>query len=423
MRTTTPQSWRRLRPRFAHHLRLAGYRTVLSGKMHFVGADQLHGFEERLITDVYPADFGWTSSWEGRDSGEEYLRLALDEVRNAGVVETSMQLEYDEAVVAATVDRIARAGRSGDGRPLFLVASFTHPHDPFVITREYWDRYEGVVIDKPEVGPVPVAERDPHSALLAKTLGFDQTPLSDEEITRARRAYYGEISYLDDKVGQILDALGEAGMLDDTVIVFTSDHGEMLGERGQWFKMSFFEGSVRVPLIVSGRGVREQRIAAPASLVDLLPTLLEISGGDLDAVGDLPGRSLAPWLSGAPPKEGEVIAEYLAEGAVSPLVMVRWGSYKYIAALDEPHLLYDLERDPRELSDVAGDGAYREVVETFQREVSARWDLRRLRDDVIFSQRRRRIVFSALTTGAYQPWDHDDGSGSRFVRNVEPDGQ
>ena len=406
----------------AHHLRLAGYRTVLAGKMHFVGPDQLHGFEERLTTDIYPADFGWTPSWDGPDMVKDHLRNAMDDVRNAGVVETSLQLRYDESVAAAAVARIQDAAAPSTDAPLFLVASFTHPHDPFVITQEYWDRYDGVDIDMPTVGPLPHAERDPHSARLAEVLGFDDARLTADEVRRARRAYYGEISYLDDKVGQIIEALDDAGMLDNTVIVFTSDHGEMLGERGQWFKMSFFDGSARVPLIVSGVDVVPRKVDDVVSLVDLLPTLVALSGRHLESTTDLPGRSLLPLVADASysADAGEAIGEYLGEAAVDPVVMIRRGRYKYIATLHEPAQLYDLDEDPNELHDLVGVDGYGSVEERFEQEASSRWDLRHLRESVVTSQTERKTAFEALTTGDYEAWDHTESTDTadRVVRNV-----
>ena len=152
--------------------------------------------------------------------------------------------------------------------------------------------------------------------------------VTEDHIRAARRAYYGAISYVDDHISRLIGVLRDTGRLDRTVIIVTSDHGEMLGERGAWYKMSFYEGSARVPLIVRApRLFGPGRVAAPVSTMDLLPTLagLAHAGSPPGIVGPLDGRSLLPHLSGAPDRD-EVVAEYLAEGAIAPIVMIRRGT-------------------------------------------------------------------------------------------------
>ncbi len=163
-------------PTFAHHLRRGGYLTILSGKMHFIGPDQLHGFEERLVTDIYPSDFMWAREWllqgdpprrTGTAGATPFSnvfspREMSQMVKEAGVVSWSSQLEYDEETHFRTLERIrSLARRRGDSahQPWFLCTSYTHPHDPYVHTQEYWDRYEGVDFAMPEDPP---AGWEPH---------------------------------------------------------------------------------------------------------------------------------------------------------------------------------------------------------------------------------------------------------------------
>ena len=128
-------------PTFAHYLRDLGYKTCLSGKMHFVGPDQLHGFEERLTTDIYPSDFGWTPDWSQTDHPFAPSVMSLRGVVEAGLCKRSLQLDYDDEVGFLAVQKIYDYARDKDRSPFFLTASFTHPHNPFTITREYWNRY------------------------------------------------------------------------------------------------------------------------------------------------------------------------------------------------------------------------------------------------------------------------------------------
>src|SRR5215475_9531554 len=137
-------------PTFAHYLRQAGYRTALSGKMHFCGPDQLHGFEERLTTDIYPADFGWTPDWEHPEIRPSWYHNMLS-VTQAGPCRRSNQLDFDEEVVYAARRFLFDAARGSDERPFCLVVSLTHPHDPYAILPEYWDRYRAEDIDLPKL--------------------------------------------------------------------------------------------------------------------------------------------------------------------------------------------------------------------------------------------------------------------------------
>ncbi|MFN4172934.1 MAG: sulfatase-like hydrolase/transferase, partial [Pseudorhodobacter sp.] len=130
-------------PCYTHHLRRAGYATTLSGKMHFVGPDQMHGFEERLTTDIYPADFGWTPDYRKPGERIDWWYHNLGSVTGAGVAEISNQLEYDDDVAHHAVQKIYDLSRGADARPWCLTVSFTHPHDPYVARRKYWDLYEG----------------------------------------------------------------------------------------------------------------------------------------------------------------------------------------------------------------------------------------------------------------------------------------
>ena len=245
-------------PTFAHYLRRLGYRTTLCGKMHFVGPDQLHGFEERLTTDIYPADFGWTPDWTKPGERIDWWYHNLSSVTDAGVAEMTNQLEYDDEVAHFARQRIFDFARNGDGRPFCLTVSFTHPHDPYVMRRRYWDLYDGVDFPMP-TAPIPYEDQDAHSRRILDSCDWRRFTIGEEHVRAARRAYFAAISYLDETIGSLLETLKTCGFADDTVILFTSDHGDMLGERGLWFKMNFFEGSARVPLMMAAPGIRVTR--------------------------------------------------------------------------------------------------------------------------------------------------------------------
>ncbi|MEJ8840291.1 choline-sulfatase [Ramlibacter sp. AN1133] len=410
------------RPTFAHLLARAGYHTVLSGKMHFIGPDQLHGFAERLTTDIYPADFAWTPNWAAgprdRPSG-----ISMVNVLQAGTCVRSLQMDYDDEVEQLAVQHLYDLARRPRRKPFFLAVSFSHPHPPYTAGREWWDRYRHDDIDLPRVAPIPVEQRDVHSQWLHASHGADLQPVSDEQVRNARHAYYANISYIDDKVGRLLRTLGECGMADDTIVVFTSDHGEMLGERGMWYKQTFFEPSVRVPLLVREPGRKgARRVQAPVSLVDLLPTLVDWAGGPGDWPEPVDGSSWSPLLAGAADAltQRQVVSEYTDMGVIAPARMVRRGSHKYIHTHGHPPQLFDLRADPDELRNLAG----REDVAAIESELRAAvlrdWDGDAVLRRVLASQRRRLYLKEAAAATEPRPtWDyqaHRDDS-QRFVRS------
>ena len=406
-------------PTYAHYLRAAGYQTALSGKMHFIGPDQYHGFERRLTPDLYPADFSWVPNWG--DEGERDTN-GPSSVTVSGVCSRSVQIDFDDLVTFHAVQHLYDMARSADDRPFFLQVSYTHPHEPYLCRQEFWDLYEDVDIPLPDVPALPEAEHDVHARRLLGDFGMLDAGFSEDDIRRARRAYYGSISYIDTLVGQVLEALENSGLSENTVVVFTSDHGEMLGERGMWFKKHFYEPSLRVPLFMAGPGIPLGRNRTPASLVDLLPTFMGLAKGSgwSSPVEPLDGTDLTTFF-GADDPERPVYAEYLAEATTSPILMVRRGRYKYLHAADDPPLLFDLETDPHERVNLADDPAHSEALHALRAEVLQRWDSDKLTEEILLSQRRRRLVRDAHGHGEAPRWNHGEVAGEdvRWYRGVE----
>jgi choline-sulfatase len=409
-------------PTFAHHLRAAGYYTCLSGKMHFVGPDQLHGFEERVTTDIYPADFGWTPDYRKPGQRIDWWYHNLGSVAGAGVAETTNQLEYDDEVAFMATQKLYQLARDRDDaarRPWCLTVSFTHPHDPYVARRKYWDLYEDCPALEPEVGFIPYEQHDPHSQRLYVASDYASFDIRPEQVRRARHGYFANISYLDDKVGELLAVLKATRMLDDTVLMFCSDHGDLLGERGLWFKMCFFEGSARVPLMLAGPGIPAGLVEQPTSNVDILPTLCALAGIDLSAIAPwTDGRSLLPLAAGRN-DDRPVYMEYAAEGSIAPLVSIREGRWKLVHCEADPPLLFDLQSDPRELTNLAPDPAHAGSLAALIQKVRARWDMAAFDAAVRESQARRWVVYPALRNGAYYPWDFQplQKASERYMRN------
>jgi len=407
-------------PTFAHYLRRAGYQTALAGKMHFCGPDQLHGFEDRLTTDIYPSDFGWTPDWTAFDKRPSWYH-SMDSVIHAGACTRTNQIDFDDEVVVAARQKLFDLARSRDRRAFCLVVSMTHPHDPYVIPHFYWSRYRDEEIELPRV-PDLAGREDPHSRRLRHVIGLDLATPTESQVRAARRAYFGAVSYIDDQIGSLVATLKQAALDANTVIVVLADHGDMLGERGLWYKMNFYEPACRIPLIVHAPGrFAARRMAAPASLLDLLPTFAALAGDGVPPEYAMPidGTSLLPALEGGGAPSGEVIGEYLAEGAIAPVVMVRRGHYKFVHSPVDPDQLYDVNADPDECVNLAGQADCAKVAADFRSEVARRWDLSALHEAVLDSQRRRHFVYAALREGRFTPWDFQPlrDASRLYIRN------
>ena len=403
-------------PTYAHYMRALGYQTCLSGKMHFIGPDQLHGFERRLTSDVYPSDFAWTPDWlaDGFHGATDIRMLTV-----SGVSARNVQIDYDEDVAAKAVRFIYDVPRAEDTRPFFLQVSFTHPHDPYLCQPEHWDLYPDGVPD-PHTPRPDDAENDPHSLRVLSYHGLKDAEITEEMTQRARRAYCGSVSFIDDKIGDLLAALDQSGQAGNTIIIFATDHGEMLGERGLWLKKTFFEGSTHIPFMIHAPGqIAPGRSAALTSLVDLLPTLTALGSGPdgFEPVDDLDGvdmLSLPRDTFGTRP----VLGELLCEGINAPIFMIRRGTMKLMISEGDPPMLFDLDADPQENVNLASDPAHADILQSLTAEAQAIWDNDALSRDILRSQKRRQIINRATDHGNKPDWDHvpQDDSDARYYR-------
>ncbi|MGP9489700.1 choline-sulfatase [Glutamicibacter sp. 287] len=411
-------------PTFAHRLRGAGYHTALIGRMHFIGPDQQHGFEQRLTTDVYPADLDMIPDWTR--PLEQRLQWYHDAaaVFEAGVSKASVQQDFDDEVTFRSLrhlnDRVRANQAAGEDLPFLMVTSFIHPHDPYEPPREHWDRFADEGIPDPAHPEVPDRAQDPHSHRLRAMSGFDQRYPDIDGVRRARRAYYAAVSYIDDQIGRIRTQLEELGLAENTVVIVISDHGDMLGEKGLWFKMSPYEQSSRVPLIMHGPAhlVPTGRFAEPVSLLDLAPTLLDLAGME---AAQLPGSSLTESMRRAQRGEAvagerDVVIEYLAEGTLRPQLTIVRGNYKFVLCPGDPDQLFDLAADPDELRNAAADPQHAETVAALRGALESRYDLPRLESRILASQSSRRVVATSLQQGKVNHWDYNPEPEQRYVR-------
>ena len=409
-------------PTFAHYLVDLGYHTCLSGKMHFVGPDQLHGFQERVTTDIYPSDFGWTPDWLAEGHQLPPSGMSMRSVVEAGISERSLQIDYDEEACHQAEVKLWDYARNHSGEPFFLAVSFTHPHNPFTTQSKYWNLYNHSDINMPEVRGKPVEERDPWSQRYYYLIRNDEHKVTSEDIRNARHAYYGMVSYMDHMVGRLQRVLEESGLDENTVVIFTADHGEMLGERGMWYKFNPFEWSVRVPMVIAApgglKGVREKRLV---SLVDLLPTFIDFASPNdkVKPVDLIDGQSIKSLIYGEQDnKSDEVMIEFTAEGTYAPALILRKGDWKYIYCETDPGMMFNLRTDPNETQNLCENPEFKGRAEEMVSDILSRWNPKEMKKDIIASQQRRHFVQRVLMKGTSRPWDFQPhfNASSQYLR-------
>ncbi len=305
-----------------------------------------------------------------------------------------------------------------------MTISLTHPHDPYTMIREYWDRYEGVDIPLPTT-EIAQEDQDSHSQRLLKTIDLWDNPVPDEAKIRARRAYFAACSFVDDQVGKLVKLLKDCYLDQNTIIVFSGDHGDMLGERSLWYKMSWYENSARVPMIINCPSRFEpKQVKESVSTMDLLPTFVDLAGGDASVILPIDGVSLYDYLVTNKPGKDEVFGEYMGEGTVTPTYMIRRNQWKFTYSLVDGPQLYNLVNDPQELNDLAKSikPHHQQVLADFELEARTKWDFQQIHKDVLKSQRMRQLTWTALQIGRREPWDYQPpyNDRERFIRSHIP---
>jgi len=394
-------------PTFFHHLRGAGYHCAAAGKMHWIGPDQMHGLNERLTGDICGTGFGLTPNWrqpQNKAHAREYV--------TAGPRERSKHRDFDEHAHTAALDWLR--GYDQDA-PFCLKVSYHHPHEPFHPPQDLWDLYEQAEIEVPKLPE----DLDAHTHAMDRWNnwyhGCEKVDLTDTAAMRnLRRAYYACVTYIDKKVGELLAVLSERGMAGNTLVVFTSDHGDMLGERGMVQKRSFYEYSARIPLLVRWPGHTEPGAvyAAPVSLLDLFSTFVEAATGQAPAEVD--SRSLIPLLDGRESGcDRAVISESHGQGVAHPCFMLRRGDYKYIHVHTEPARLYNVVQDPGEWRDLAGKAEYAQIEKEMRARILSEFDPEQIARRALASQARRLFILDTINNGKGPTWpDRPDGGRS-----------
>ena len=329
------------------YLTETGYETVLCGRTHFNGKDRLNGFSERLLDDL-PR---WCNT-----SGAPPLRT-LDDRRgsNSHVTECGPgdheHTKYDRKVTDLAVDFLREKASSPDDKPFLLYCGYMHPHFPLIAPPEFFSMYDPDKLELPDTWNEPLDSQHPviqHHRWAWR----NDIPPPEETVRCALASYYALVSCFDAQIGRMLDVIDTTPLRENTVVIYTSDHGEMAGSHGIWQKQCFYESAVKVPLMLRLPSGEKARIKQNVSLVDVLPTLLDIAG--LDKPSDLVGDSLLKIARQQPDQTTRaVLSEYHHRGMLNAGFMLKHGDYKLCHYVGNQPQLFNVEVDPLENDDLA----------------------------------------------------------------------
>ena len=404
-------------PTFAHYLTNAGYETILSGKMHFVGADQLHGFERRLNTDVNPSGFIWSyplppkndPTFKAFDFAPQYM------AENIGPG-WSKELQYDEETHFKALDYL----RHTPNKPWMLTVSFTNPHPPYTVPKKYWEIYKNAKIPLPEYPDHMDEKYSDYDQAIRRWHGLH---LKGDEIRKPknqiamRRGFAALAHYVDDKIGELLDVLEDNGLRNETIVIVTSDHGEMLGEKGMIQKRCLYEWSSRIPLFIDIPSVKPVKIETPVSLLDIPATLIDIASQA--PVRPMEGRSLLPAIHGAKLDTVPIISEYHGEGIMRPSFIVRLGDWKYHYCHGSKARLFNITEDPGEWHDLADDPQFAKTKLELDRVITGGYfDLKKIAQDVWERLPMKHVVNDAMIANNTH-WEYQvkQNASKQFIRS------
>ena len=339
-------------PSWGHRLIENGRTCVSIGKLHFRSTDDDNGFAPELLPMHVIDGIGWTPGLL-RDPLPDYAELAAELARDTGVGE-STYTEYDRRICERACAWLEKEAARKKG-PWTLFVSFVAPHYPLSAPEEFFRLYPLDALDPPR--DPEGANRHPVLDALRAFYCYGDF-FSDEKALEARAAYYGLVSFLDHHVGQLMAALERSGTAGDTLVVYTSDHGELLGNHGLWTKQTMHEESAGVPLILAGLGARAGAVRDdPVSLIDLYPTILDAAG-----IGRTPDDPVHGLSLLSREEDRQIISEFHDGGSPTGFFMVRWAHWKFVYYVGAPPQLFDLDEDPHELADLAAVSVFKAVL-------------------------------------------------------------
>lgn len=329
----------------------AGYRAVWFGKTHW-GDPRFENNRAR--------------GGQAREDLEEAEKTIGRLPQEATVATTPVEQNTDHLTVN---EALAFLDGNRGGQPFFLGVSLVKPHFPFTIQQKYYDLYRG------KVGLPRVSDkllRELPSLAREEREKYDHAGATDEQVIRAREMYYGMVTYADEEMGRVVRKLDDLGLRENTIILYTADHGEMLGERGIWYKNAFYEPSAGIPFIWSFPKAlpRGRVVPAPVGNLDVLPTLAELCGLPVPAGAE--GTSFLPVMLGKDDGAGRIALSESYRGNFAGR-MIRADRWKYFFYTTGEEFLFDLANDPGEETNLAGAPEQRARVAELKQRASASW--------------------------------------------------
>jgi len=343
-------------PGWGHRLMEEGHEVVSIGKLHYRSQEDDNGFSREIMPLHVRDGVGFIYGLL-RDRSDLFDTDHFAQEIGPG---DDSYTDYDRRVCEHAVKWLKEEAPAKRDKPWVLFVSFVRPHYPLTCPKEFYDLYPLDRVTPPRFAGHEKEFSNPALAAFRKYYDYDDY-FDDHTRLVGRASYYGLCSFVDDLAGQILGALEDTGQGKETAVIYTADHGELIGDHGLWTKMCMYEDSVGIPMIVSGAGATAGVSKTPVSLIDIYQTVLEAAGVELTVEDrSLPGRSLYETAA-APDTDRAVFSEYHDGGAITGFFMLRHGRWKYVCYPGFAPQLFDLETDPYEQNDLGNSDTHVDV--------------------------------------------------------------
>ena len=346
---------------WGHFLQKENIDVISIGKLHYRSEKDETGFDEQILPMHIANGIGDIMGSIRPNLPERQQSRKFSERIGPGETEYT---RYDRSISDKACEwLIGRSQSKKNKDPFLLYVSFIAPHFPLIVPKEYYDLYKG--IDMPEIKKFnPNLVNHPWWVAFNKSITFDKYFRNDEHRREAIISYLGLCTFVDKLIGDVLKTLEATLFYSNTNILFLSDHGENLGARGLWGKSVMYEESVGIPLILAGDDVPKGSIVkTPVSLIDVFPSILDAF--NIKKPNDINGCSLFEIANTDEDPERVVLSEYHGAGAISGAFMLRDRKYKLIYYVDFEPELYDLVQDPEEMSNLAANKEYTEILDNY----------------------------------------------------------
>ena len=345
-------------PSWHHVLRQAGHRATSIGKLHFRGREgDDHGWSEEILPMHVIEGIG---DVKGLVRSNIPVRRGGDKMAKLAGPGESTYTRYDRKIGDAAVAWLEDRAQQPDDKPWVLFVSMVAPHFPLTAPTRWYEHYAALDLPMPKLYDTAARPHHPFTDEYARVVDYDTHFHSPQDVRRAIAGYCGLVSFMDERVGQVLTALEQSGLAEDTLVIYTSDHGDNLGARGLWGKSTLYEESAGVPMMLAGPGIPAgQVVSEPVSHVDCAVTILQAAAAP--TLPQASGQSLVDLALGAAAQR-PVLSEYHAIGCTGGATLLRHGRFKYCHCVDHPAQLFDLAADPGELQDLASHPDYRETL-------------------------------------------------------------